>query len=326
MGSGALLAALFVVSCSTGRIDLYTCSDPCLTCERPCEGCNGGTCVPVPALGWQGPVLLWTGTADAVAPACPEQAPAMVYEGHDGFRHTGGCPPCLCTGAACQVPSTVVVREDAACTGEEPGPDDHALALPQGWNGACAPATSIPGATGSLVTTSTSVGACTPQVGPVPASGPFAWAFFARACTRVGEAVACEDGGQQCAPEAEGFRHCVFKDRDEPVCPAGYPERRVFFGDVDGELGCTACTCGPPEGGVCDARLTAFSDEACTDELANASASLTEVACAENVAPDALGGIAVTWEVETEGTCEPGGGQPTGKITPALPSTFCCAP
>ncbi|AKT41616.1 hypothetical protein [Chondromyces crocatus] len=322
----ALLSTLFFAACRLGRVDVYTCDDPCTTCEDPCDPCSRGECVPEPSLGWEGPVLLWTGTHEADAPACPSQAPAKVYEGHDGFRTTSGCAPCQCEPARCEAPAEVAVSSEAACGAGGILEGAQPVSLPDGWSGACLGVPAIPQETfDTFGSTSSRVGACMPTTIPTPKSGSFAWDFFARACARVEAPVACLDPSLHCAPRSEGdFRQCVFTRGDETTCPEGYPKRRVFFGGVEGDLGCTPCTCSAPEGGTCVARVSAFRDASCTQAIAQAVVDVDQPGCTDDVLPGDLRGVAVSWPVHEPAHCTPDGGKPTGRVTPASPSTFCC--
>lgn len=322
---GVLLPAALAVACRSGGIDITACDEPCLDCQDPCDPCPEGECVPLPALGWEGPALLWTGL-ETDAPACPEQAPATVYEGHDGLVIGSGCLPCMCEPALCALPAEVAVSDEACAPGT--GVSGQALSVPDGWTGACAVQAGIPvAAGGTLRMAPTTAGPCAPVLGPVPTSGSFQWATFARACQSAEVGPACLDRAQRCAARSGGgFRQCVFKDGDEPRCPAGYPERRVFYRGTKGDLDCSPCTCGPPQGGECAANLVTSSDGSCSSGLVSGFALLDEPKCWDATQSGEVRGLSASWVVNEPGGCEPGGGQPQGVVEPDGPSTFCCMP
>lgn len=321
---GALLPAALAVACRSGGIDLTTCDEPCLDCPDPCDPCPEGECVPLPALGWEGPALLWTGL-EADAPACPGEAPATVYEGRDGLAPPR-CLPCMCEPAPCALPAAAAASAEACTPGAEVS--GQALSIPDGWAGACVEQTGIPIAMGeSLRMAATTLGPCAPVLGPVPASGSFQWATFARACQTAEAGPACLDRAQRCAPRSGGgFRQCVFKDGDEPLCPIGYPERRVFYRGTKGDLDCSPCTCGPPQGGNCKATLVGSSDGGCASELVAGVAVQDQPQCHHAMLGGTIRGLSASWEVNEPGGCEPGGGDPQGVVEADGPSTFCCVP
>ncbi|HSN98202.1 MAG TPA: hypothetical protein VLS89_07885 [Candidatus Nanopelagicales bacterium] len=325
--AGALLTAALFLGCRTSQFDLYTCDDPCWECDDPCNPCPDGECVPLPELGWTGPVLLWTGPEGSVAPSCPEYAPAKLFEGHDGLRFTSGCAPCLCEPAPCQMPAGVEAS-DQACADTGPSAPLQALSIPEGWGGACLAQTTIPDAAlTSLFTEPTTLGPCTPVEGPVPTDGSFQWETFARACGSAKIPAACEDKAQHCAPPAGGgFRQCVFQEGDAPRCPAAYPERRVFFLGTTGSLDCSACTCGPPEGGDCRVKLSAFSDTTCGAEFDPVTPLAFQADCHDVLPSGDLRSVSGEWLKNEPGDCEPGGGQPQGYVVPDNAATFCCMP
>jgi len=326
--ASAASAALAVLlpACRTGRIDIYSCEDPCYTCDDPCDPCPGGECVPVPPLGWEGPVLLWTG-AEADAPECPSEAPVSVYEGHDGLEAIHTCPACACEPAGCRAPEGLVAS-DLTCPGDGPGSSQQPIAIDDGWQDTCVATPAVPdGQLASLVFLAPELGACTPVTGS-ETSASVTWARLARACRAGTQTGACDDLRQQCATAAEGFRQCVFRDGDDEACPEGYPERQVFYRGLDGSLGCTECTCGAPEDGDCAARITTYAELGCPQSkaLASADVAIDQPKCVDVQEAGALRSASLTIEVSTPGTCPPAGGEPIGEVEPADPSTFCCRP
>ena len=321
----ALLLLLGLSACDR-TLPYYECDDPCVECEEPCK-CPDGECVPVPPIGWEGPVLLWVGPG-AEAQPCPDRAINIVYEGHADLHATGNCPPCECGPPACELPVGVIASSADVC------PDDSgvltAFDAPAGWDGGCVtPGTILDSAYASVTISSTTVRSCEPMAGPpVPAQGAIEWEVFARACKSADPLVACNDPSKYCAPTSAppppGFSQCVAKGGEHPQCPVGYPDRRVFFAGISGELGCTDCLCGPPEGSDCSAVLTGYSDAACTNAVFIGDVSLEVSACVDAIVSGDLVSMSATVLSDSPGACVPFGGQSFGQIAPIEPSTFCC--
>ncbi|AKT41100.1 hypothetical protein [Chondromyces crocatus] len=328
LGGLAVLFTLLPASCRLGRIMIYTCPDPCETCDDPCHPCIEalGECVPEAPFGWAGPVLVWAGPRAIEPPPCPDHAPSRVYQGYDGLSVERGCPRCSCGPITCLSPETIATSDRAVCLGDEPRDDDLHLPIPPLWSGSCLEVPAVDEAdVASLSASETRVGACEPNVGPIPASDAFAWDFHAMACANEAAPRLCEDEANWCAPQLTGdFHQCVYTRGDEPTCPVGYPKRRVFFEGIDGSLACTACACDAPAVSECRVNVEAFRDPACNDSIGDVDPDLATRACTDLVLPGGLRSLSMTWTVDEPGACAPRGGSPTGRVTPDGPTTFCC--
>ena len=315
-------------ACRSGYIDIYECPHPCYGCDDPCDPCPDGHCVPLPVLGWDGPLLLWMGPEDE-APECPEEASAKVYEGNFGFSMQLDCPDCVCAPPVCRLPGGAVASDIATCPNDEPAATLTPFPAPPGWTGACTVPPAIPDATAASVTfLLPEMSPCEPVTLPEPMGGSGAWKEVVRACRPVEPFIACKEPGLACAPRIQGFRHCVYKEGENLLCPVGYPERRVFYGGVGGSLDCTPCTCGPPEGGLCRAEVRVYEDEACSSLLEAGWVEHDAPAdfCSPGLAAGELRGMAAIWETNEPGQCTPDGGHAQGGFEPVEPSTFCCEP
>ena len=112
-------------------------------------------------------------------------------------------------------------------------------------------------------------------------------------------------------------------------CPRDYPEREVFHRTIDrSAVGCSPCSCGAPEGGVCKAFLGTWSDTVCTMFNRGSSTTTTFSSCGFAVEGGGrpLGSISGYWQDNEPGTCTPSGGEPFGEAVPEGPVTFCCQP
>ena len=334
MTKHALVIAAFLLlcGCSIGEpIQLSSCetSTPGPNCP-PKETC-AGQCVVVPPLGvWDRPALLWFGPA-LEAPECPaDRAPLVGYEGYADPIDPPTCSPSACTceppTGVCGLPSVLTASTDTTC------PDDDALAMHTDFSGLDRPGecnTDNPVGPGyGLVTveplTLTETG-CKPSGPPPPTEGSLAAKTFARACK--GSASPCLDASMTCVPaippSPPGFLQCIFQS-GEHACPDEYPTQHVFYDEITGYRGCSACSCAPPEGGECSTILELFQDASCTvSETLGDVTSITSRCI--NVDPGHnLRGKKVTPPSYQPGTCEPTGGTPIDSVEMKGPSTFCC--
>ena len=294
-----------------------------LSCHEPGGPCPDGDCVNLPPLGWSGPVLLWAGKP-AELPECPDRAPNIVYEGHDYLMARARCPVCSCGPSACQLPG-VVADSAAACATDMTTP----YPAPEAWNGSCFSNGIVEGAAlTSIYFPPLTQAPCEPQEGVILEQAEYGWGIVARACQSIHEPLWC-NRNQLCAPYSDtdysGFWQCIYAKGDESTCPLGYPSRRVFFTEVDANAaGCSPCTCGPPEGGVCSAMVAVHEDPACLTQGGSKYVTLQHDDCLDVQPGTLLRGMSATWIQNEAGTCTPAGGDPTGEIKPAKPSTFCC--
>ncbi len=169
---------------------------------------------------------------------------------------------------------------------------------------------------------------CTPR-GSEPldpprfAPGGFA-AQLARACTRS-PWPACETQGEVCLPSPGArFATCLMHAGDEP-CPEGWPNKRLFYGQVDDQRQCPECTCGPPTGATCAVKVQVYGDAACsaTELEVNLSPGMVND-CFPLMPGVALSGKAAELLDYKPGTCEPQGSEPVGDVVLADATTFCC--
>jgi hypothetical protein len=219
------------------------------------------------------------------------------------------------------------VASDATCPGDQPGSSQLIIEAPEGWEDGCFETPTVPdGQLASVLFQPPVMGPCAVITGSLPTSGSVSWARFARACQNAKQPGACEEESQHCAPVAGGFRQCVFKPGEPGECPAGYPDKQVFYKGVESNLGCTACTCGAPEGGACAAKVTLHGDPGCSEDLATATVALGQMVCVDVLTTGDLRAFSATLEASSPGACTPAGGEPTGEAKPVDPATFCCTP
>ncbi|AKT41516.1 uncharacterized protein CMC5_057240 [Chondromyces crocatus] len=326
-----LLLVAALVACTTGRVDIYTCPDPCRECADPCS-CPEGTCVPPAPLGWEGPVLLWHGQP-ADEPNCPERAPAPVYEGYRGLKTIPECARCECAPPHCELPQRVSASAaDGMC-----GVPLMTRDLPEDWDGSCLAITPFVDPL-SLRVGATGQSACEPVTISVQKAS-FGWETKAKACKAMRPIGSCEERHEECAPRQEtardGFELCIFQGGDGrpespkpgwgPSCPLGYPQVRVFYGGVADDSSCMPCSCGAPEGGTCEGRMTFHEGSDCQGGNLGLETALDGNSC--GAPPNTIQTIS---SVELEllrdqpGSCKPAGGELVNGGTLLEPASFCC--
>ena len=328
-GASLLLAALLLCGCTYGSLGASSCETPGTDLPCPMKEACPGQCVPLPPLGWSLPVLLWSGP-DLEAPECPATwAGVIQYEGHADPIGPPKCPVCSCeppTGE-CALPSFLTANTQT-CVGTGPGPTFYDFSgldpdpMSCNSNNAVAPALGPKSLTYGPLTMTESE--CKPVTTlPPPRSGTTSWTTFVRACG-FGVSV-CANPDALCVPAAEpppGFSQCIYQP-GKHECPSSYPDRHVFYNEVNDSRHCSACACGAPEGGNCSAFVESFQDAFCTVLAAGRTIHLNG-ACSNLFENTGLGSKKATAPIYEPGVCEPSGGELTGSLELKGPSTFCC--
>lgn len=300
-----------------------------------CEFLCNGDCVPARPAGFSSPRLVWFGTGESQAPACPPHAAEGETLVHAELSvAAGSCSECSCgpSTGSCELPTTITAHA-AICNNVE-----GALALntdpPASWTGACAPENPIPpGITcnglpcvqsvtlGQLAISNESCTSLGTSTTPLPAP---TWQLVAKICE--GSAFGTCTQNEQCAPaQAQGFSHCIEHAGNVP-CPAeGYTVRHVYFDGLADTRACSPCGCGKPEGSFCAAEISLYKDSACTAPVLTADAWSGYPLCHDMGPPVAsVGAKSASEPVYTPGVCEAFGGELLGEVTPQGARTLCC--
>jgi hypothetical protein len=120
------------------------------------------------------------------------------------------------------------------------------------------------------------------------------------------------------------FSMCIYHEADVS-CPDAYPDKHLVYAGFDDQRACSPCACSAPVGSSCSAALSVFKDGACSVPLLSAPISSSKSACFDLVpAGLPLGSKTVTALAYAAGTCVPSGGEASGTVEAAGPSTFCC--
>lgn len=358
----AVLGAAVWSGCVVPSPDWYPCDnpdqnhwvnntpDPCYYIEpRPDAGIAieagatlaacPGECIPGVPYGWGPPTLVWIGT-EAQAPACPEQAPFVGFEGHaDPNLPPPACGACSCEPPAgtCGLPATIKAN-NTTCPPPGAGVTLTPFDPPPRWDGACSSFDAVMAnqTCGSgLCVRSLSIGPlrveespCAPVTASAPPVPP-PWRTFARACSGTGAPPACEGNDGVCAPSPPaGFQQCIFHEGDV-ACPANpetaYSIKQGVFGGLNDTRACTPCACGASEGSQCSGTISIFLDAVCAVPLlTHPVVSDTMAACLDLPPGSALGSKSMGPTTYTLGTCPASGGQAVGSAAPTGPVTFCC--
>lgn len=323
-----IMAAIAAVLLA-GACNLSWYNDDCAdTSSCPGNNCPG-QCVPLPPVGFDGPLLLWVGP-ESELPDCPTDAPSPGYLGMGDLDDSDQCPSCECTAPACVYPSAVAASTQD-CLG---GGVATEYATPASWAGGCMTISPAPPSPlMSLTSAPVTVRPCAP-VGPeVPAGGSpkLPSPLIARACE--GEAVdtVCNDPALTCVPSAKppppGFRQCIFWIRDgEPACPGAFPDKLTFYDDIQDNRSCTACECTEIFPSSCLAEVKFYEDSSCMTVVAVAGPGVGDPTCEVPVPGSTLGSIDAEMLVDEPGSCVASGGVQTGEVVRTRPTTFCCQP
>ncbi|HSN96883.1 MAG TPA: hypothetical protein VLS89_01250, partial [Candidatus Nanopelagicales bacterium] len=197
---------------------------------------------------------------------------------------------------------------------------------PDDWTGECVAPPAVPDALANSITfLPPEVSDCRPVELPKPNQGSATWKYLARGCRSGKDPLECNDKTQLCSPRVPGWRSCMAKEGDNFYCPAGFPARHVFYRAVEGEFGCTPCTCGPPEGSVCEAEVHLYLDEHCATSVSESKpVSHDDPTCLPAFPVGDLRGISASFSIDEPGQCAPSVSSAVGGLEPAEPSTFCC--
>jgi len=294
------------------------------TGDPQCGGEN--TCGALPPIGWFGPVVYARTDPGEPPPACPVEVdnpgPTVV----DGFVDPG---PAAC-GCECEISApqtcngTMVTSDQPDCSQE---------CEYYGYYGYCYGYGGYTQVTGGCVNVEVEGfarfnsyenyyyggGGSMCEETETENIPPFAWAATITTCRIPETALAC-DAGVCIPPAPDGFesKWCMYQQGDLE-CPSGqYPNKTVFWSDVEDTRACSNCQCGTAASSCEDAQLMIFGGPDCAGE----PIALID---SDNQCTAAIGqSIAGTFD--TQDPCPvTQASVPQGTIMPTGPFTFCCA-
>ncbi|MDC3956257.1 hypothetical protein KEG38_20520 [Polyangium jinanense] len=294
-----------------------------------------GQCV-TPGIGvWEHfPSFVWMGKE---TDPLPPPLPGTVRETWvDVTFAEPACPACSCAtpSDACILPAAWNV-ESTACQ-DNTIPTITSFGAPAGWDGTCSPENALPAGldcggvpcAGSLVVEPPTLAPCVPE----PAIPPEGQPLPPPVRTRVIEVASADfgncDGFKACIPNTPaGYRLCIVADGLGAAhpCPDAWPERHTGWEQAEEGRHCSACTCGPVEGGSCTVRVKAYTDGACGNEQASMSLSSNGgTKCVDLLSGAAVGSKTAEILSYDAGACQPSGGDIVGETFTAWPVTYCC--
>jgi hypothetical protein len=332
---GGICKAL-VENCLNGtdddRDNLIDCADP---------DCNSGyTCGGSVPVGWQGPIVLWSG-APKVAPSCPSAYPSQLMLAHDQLQVPSyACPSCACmpTGASCASILHLSFDTTSTCTaaagwvttvnaGSACQPEFQTL-FSQKYNPMSLPMGSVQIDPFSSPPIS---GSCSP--GMVTATiPPPTWGADAEACGGVAAAGGgCPQG--QCVPKPTapfGASLCIIRS-GVSTCPPQYPTPKPtaqsgqFYQTYSDGRSCSTCSCGQVGCGTLTV-YTHYDNARMICDGTGVNVPLDGNCAAIPPSSVSQQGTETEWltYARTAPSCGPGTSSLVGNAAPGDPVTVCC--
>lgn len=270
------------------------------------------TCVPLPPVDWDGPLIIYEGMGTPLpdAPDCPADY-RDAYDGNLQLVAPDAACQCECgpeEGGDCIATLTFFAEKTCA----KPCDGTTQQVIPR-------ECTSIPAACGGAkLKTTAKLGSCTPTMRSKKVDPPV-WQARGRVCAAPpGRTQAGCPSDRIATPTTRlpfaTNTYCIART-GEDACPATYPARRVFYAGMNDSRDCS-CACKTPAGGSCDGKVTAAdNDSSCKGGERGVS---NDDACYETKKPGAK-----FEAVTTPNHCAPES-LAKGSATPTTPTTVCC--
>ncbi|MCA9625222.1 MAG: hypothetical protein KC731_39640 [Myxococcales bacterium] len=278
----------------------------------PCDetGCEPNEeCLPPVPAGWDGPVVLHT--------KCSESAYRVrIDEGVVDLN----APPASC-GCTCAPASGEICAKGAVALHKTNDCSDGAT--PTVFTPACVVALSPPP---TMVVAF--VGSDTPPTGGSCAPMPTVDVPEPTGSTTQLCGIPTQEHSRfattGCAPVSASDGHCIFAAGDLP-CPGGLGyglKSLVHAGALTDDRDCTTCSCGTPQGGLCQSETTVYSVSNCTSP----KKAITHDGSCTAMGSAGFASLATVAGLHTPGTCEATGGEAVGEATTERLHTVCCTP
>jgi hypothetical protein len=297
-----------------------------------------GQCVPQGGGGFSEQPLFVAMRAEG-QPPLPPLAPNPAWQGWVDVQFAEAqCPTCTCAApvGSCVLPASWNANP-VACQ-DLPAPSFISFNAPAAWNGMCSKENAIPAGlmcdNGPCVQSLTVTPpllieepcAAAPEMAPggEPLPPPTRTEVLAYSVTPFGP---CEGGIDQCiVTPPPGYKVCVARYlNDGYPCPPDWPDRHEGWEIAEDGRSCGSCTCGAPAGGQCTARVKAYLEDACGQELTSMILPSDEPSkCNDLFGGAPLGSKTAEVLSYEPGTCQPSGGELKGQIATDAPAVFCC--
>jgi hypothetical protein len=273
--------------------------------------CGGGeTCAPAVPEGFEGPVVVGTGSCSASGGYS-----SKLLDLHSGLLPGSAVCDCRCgePNTSCSV--SLVAWNNSNC-------DDEALGGTTADINECDPMSYH---TGEYVGVSTSPsGNCVANDSgnSLPTPG---WTSDLRLCGGAQAGASCSDDGQ-CVPDpTSSFGSVCVHAEGDVECPTAYPDKQVYYQGFSDNRACGACTCGSLSGAACSTQADFFSATNCsgTPNLSNVVITSSEDPFCN------LGGTYNRVRVDSvsvtnAGQCQPADTSLTGSVNATGATTLCC--
>lgn len=276
----------------------------------------GDVCVDDAIAGWDGPVAVYVGPADAPPPNCDGGVPMKVAEVYTDLQTNMSGDTCSCECG----PVT-----DFACGAArlESSAQPNCAVTNGSWDLPAGECTDLGAALGSLsyrLDPAPLISAtCQPSTsGPIEAAEH---RDLVVACT-MDAPQDCEGG--VCMPPTDEApwdgRVCIVAEGDVQ-CPTGsYGVRNVYYTGLTDERSCGACECDTPANATCEGKVNLLSNACGIQGL-----KLGEVATGDCDGPFGAGVEYGALDLDPyTGGCAPSGGGVNGEINETGAITFCC--
>jgi hypothetical protein len=298
--------------------------------EASTPHCGGQfACAPVVPVGWTGPFELSAGATPS--PMCGPNFSGPMLNGNSGLSAQPASCGCTCNPTQAPCPATVVefYASSSICGTVGAAPCASVTLTPGVCTTVDALQTCLAGVAGVVMTipaSSPSQGSCTPIPNMLVPS--YAWATGMRACSPsvVAQPADCPTGNLCLpAPAAPFTASLCVEQAGDTACPSadpstGYSVKHLYYGGVDDQRGCSACSCPAASGPSCAVTLNQYgsTDGGCSGMPVSYGAGR----CLPVQQPADLQ-VAPTASIAS---CAASMTTPTGSATPTKPTTFCCTP
>jgi hypothetical protein len=281
--------------------------------------CGGGSCGAVAPVGWFGPVTYARVEPGGLTPGCPDDVLDPGPTVLDGFADPG---PAVCT-CTCELsaPLSCNACMETSATQNCQGGGYYYGGCPYNSTTVTDNCTNVD-ILGFLSFTSTEDyyyggGGAMCEEESEDLIPPFEWDAQIVTCRVPDTALACTEG--VCVPPIpEGFeaKWCIYQTGDLECTDANYPNKTVFWSDVDDTRGCTNCQCGSAASSCEEQDLMVFDGEDCAGE------PIAVLEPTGSCVAGTGGSVAGTGTAAACPVTDPPISQ--GMILPTGPFTFCC--
>ena len=271
-------------------------------------------CVADTLVGWEGPLAVYVGPADAPPPTCLGDTPVKVAELFGNFQVPEAPDTCQCqcgdlTGATC---GSAVLEQQSSCA-------FGATAITS-WNLAPGQCQAFGGLQASAryeaLAPDLVAGSCPASVAADIVEAGFVDRVVA--CSVADDVGTCDGGVCLAPPEAPFDGRVCIATQGDVQCPSGpYSQRSVYHMGADDQRSCADCSCTVPDNTKCGGGVQITGNANCLTLLGTVAVGSCSAA---------IGSAAgARYSANTDGIeCEASVGAIEGEAAPTGAWTFCC--